>query len=204
MIMPGFQKPAPLKIKCTSSDCEHDLHCFKAHKKMAPADRGKCRSCNADLINWDRVHCRNLKDVRYTFEALKHELIRHHHFEKKIDEKAIRHARRKGRPGLIAAARIRLERYLAPAKPPRDGRQTPFKDNAIFYAQHATACCCRACLEYWHGIPKGRPLTQEELEYCLALATLFFEQRLPNLKDEPEKVPPLRRPKGLEPEESHP
>lgn len=202
--MTGFQKPAPLKIKCTSVDCENDLHCFKAHRKMAPPDRGKCRECNADLVDWDRVHRRSLKDVRYTFKALKHELIRHHHFVKDIDDGAVRHARRKGRIELVEAARVRVERYLAPAAPPRDGYQTPFEGNAIFYAQHATACCCRTCLAYWHDIPKGRDLTEGEVEYCVALLELYFEQRLPKLKDEPEKVSPRRRPKGLGAGEPHP
>jgi exodeoxyribonuclease V alpha subunit len=32
----------------------------------------------------------------------------------------------------------------------------------VFIAQHATGTCCRDCLEKWHGIPKGRPLSEEE------------------------------------------
>jgi hypothetical protein len=105
----------------------------------------------------------------------------------------MRHARRKGRVALIDAARTRLEKYIAPADPVRDGRQTPFDGNAIFYAQHATACCCRTCLEYWHAIPKGRPLTGGEVDYCLELIELYLQQRLPHLPDGPEKVPPMRK-----------
>jgi hypothetical protein len=191
--MTQFQKPAPLKITCTSTNCEADLHCFKAQRKMAAADRGKCRSCGADLVDWSRVHKRDVRDAKYTFEALQHELIRHHNFHKVIDGAAVRHARRKGRVRLMEAARHRLDKYLAPAEPPRDGRQTPLAGNAIFYAQHATACCCRKCLEYWHNIPKGRDLTQHEKDYCAALIELYFRQRLPDLKDEPEKVPIERR-----------
>lgn len=33
--------------------------------------------------------------------------------------------------------------------------------------QHATATCCRGCLEKWHAIPKGRELTEEETQYVL-------------------------------------
>jgi len=29
------------------------------------------------------------------------------------------------------------------------------------------ATCCRACLEQWHSIQKGRPLTPEEKAYIL-------------------------------------
>lgn len=36
-----------------------------------------------------------------------------------------------------------------------------------FVAQHATATCCRGCLEKWHRIPKGRELTEAEQEYIV-------------------------------------
>jgi Domain of unknown function (DUF4186) len=193
MAMAEFKKPAPLKIKCTASDCANELHCFKATKKMASGDRGRCRACGANLIDWQRVHRRKIADAKYTFAALKHELIRHHFFHEPIDESAELHARRKGRVLLAEAVRHRLERYLAPAEPPRDGFQTPFTGNAIYYAQHATACCCRTCLEYWHNIPKGRELTEDELSYCEALIDQFLTLRLPSLKREPEKIPPRRR-----------
>jgi len=200
--MAVFQQPPPLKIKCTDFDCDKDLHCFKAHRKMPKADHGKCRACGADLVDWDRVHKRDFSDVTYTFEALQQELIRHHHFHKRIDDKAVRYARRKGRTLLMDAVRHRLEKYLAPASPPRDGYQTPFDGNPIYYAQHATACCCRTCLAYWHDIPKGRPLTEEEMDYCVELVELYFEQRLPQLGDDPEKVPPNRKRADDEPDES--
>ena len=192
-VVAEFKKPPPLKIACTSSDCKNDLHCFKATRKMAEFDRGRCRACGADLVDWKRIHRRKISDASYTFKALQHEMIRSHFLHEPIDERAVAHARRKGRVKLREAVRNRLDRYLASAEPVRDGRQTPFSGNAIFYAQHATACCCRTCLEYWHNIPKGRPLTESELKYCEALIELFLQQRLPKLKDEPEKVAPIRR-----------
>ena len=128
--MDTFIKPPPLEIKCTSTDCENDLHCFKQLKRMAPQERGKCRACGADLVDWARIHKQELKDVSYTFEALQHELIRHHFFHEEIDDTAIRHAQRKGRVKLKEAVKARLEKYLAPAEPPRDGRQTPFSGNS--------------------------------------------------------------------------
>lgn len=191
--MESFQKPEPLPIKCTSSDCKNGLHCFKATRKMAKVDRGKCRSCGADLVDWSRVHRRDMGDAPYTFAALQHELIRHYHWHKTIDDRALNHARRKGRQKLNDAARHRLAKYLAPANPVRDGFQTPFTGNSIFYAQHAVACCCRTCLEYWHAIPKGRELTPAEFEYCVQLVTLYLEQRLSDLADEPQHVPVERR-----------
>jgi hypothetical protein len=193
MAMTEFKKPEPLKIKCTSTDCDNDLHCFKATRKMAEADRGRCRDCGANLVDWSRLHQRQIGDVKYTFRALKHEMIRNHFFHETIDEGAVAYARRKGRIKLREAVRNRLERYLAPSEPVRDGFQTPFTGSPIYYAQHATACCCRTCLAYWHNIPKGRSLTEKEVQYCEALIDLYLKQRLPKLRDEPEKVPPRRR-----------
>jgi Domain of unknown function (DUF4186) len=200
--MAEFQKPPPLDIKCTSADCDNDLHCFKQLKKMTPDQRGKCRACGADLVDWMRLHRRDKGDSVHTFAALQHELIRHHFFHRLVDESALRHAQRKGRIALKAAARDRLGKYLAVAEPPRDGRQTPLEGNAIYYAQHATATCCRTCLEYWHDIPKGRPLTPQEFDYCATLVDLFIDKRLPDLADDPIKVPPRRR--GLPPEPEGP
>jgi hypothetical protein len=187
--MAEFKKPPPLDIKCTSTDCDNGLHCFKQLKKMTPDQRGKCRACGADLIDWERLHRRDKRDAQHTFRALQHELIRHHFFHRPVDQRALRHAQRKGRIALKVAARERLRKYLAVAEPPRDGRQTPLEGNTIYYAQHATATCCRTCLEYWHDIPKGRPLTAEELVYCATLVDLFLDETLPNLEDHPIKVP---------------
>ena len=58
-----------------------------------------------------------------------------------------------------------ISKRLAPANLPNDGRQTPMRGHPVFVAQHATATCCRGCLEKWHRIPKGRELTWEEQEY---------------------------------------
>jgi len=61
------------------------------------------------------------------------------------------------------------------------------------YAQHATATCCRTCLEYWHGIPKGRALSAEELNYLAELVCRYIEDRIPELTEEGESIPPLKK-----------
>jgi Domain of unknown function (DUF4186) len=202
--MAEFHKPPPLDIKCTSVDCGNDLHCFKQLKKMTHDQRGKCRACGADLVDWSRLHRRDKNDASHTFEALQHELIRHHFFHRPVDEDAKRHAQRKGRIELKDSARDRLRKHLAVAEPPRDGRQTPLQGNAIYYAQHATATCCRTCLEYWHDIPKGRPLTNEEFNYCATLVDLFLDEKLPELADQPINVPRRQRDVPTETEGPHP
>jgi hypothetical protein len=187
----------PLKVTCTSSDCNNNLHCFSATKEMVKSDAvGACRSCGAKLVDWERVHDKDLTDARYTFDALKFEMIRHHFWHVTIDPKAVNYARRKGLSGLRSAVRARLRTSIGPANNPYDGRQTPMEGsgNPIHYAQHATASCCRKCVEYWHAIPKGRTLTDDEIDYLAELAMRFIEERIPNLTQNGEHVPPIRRP----------
>ncbi|HEX8083091.1 MAG TPA: DUF4186 domain-containing protein [Solirubrobacteraceae bacterium] len=64
-------------------------------------------------------------------------------------------------------ARAFIDRRLAPADPHpfKDGKQTPYRGHPVFVAQHATATCCRGCLQRNHGIPKGRDLDDAEREY---------------------------------------
>jgi exodeoxyribonuclease V alpha subunit len=64
-----------------------------------------------------------------------------------------------------------VHQRLADAQPKNDGKQTPMRGapqgHPVFIGQHATGTCCRGCLEKWHGIPKGRPLSEEEQGYVV-------------------------------------
>ena len=84
--------------------------------------------------------------------------------------------------------RFILER-LAPAEPCDDGRQTPMRGHPIFIAQHATACCCRGCLAKWHKIPKGRPLTDQEVDYILDVLARWLEIQASQYNEETAKSP---------------
>jgi hypothetical protein len=68
-----------------------------------------------------------------------------------------------------------LATRLAPANPHKDGKQTPYRGHPVFVAQHATATCCRGCLERWHGIPKGRELTADEQAYAADVICRWIE-----------------------------
>lgn len=184
-------KKTPLKISCTDTDCAADLHCFKT-KAGGESAAGTCRECGVDLVPWVRVHRRDLGDVAHTFAALKHELIRHHFWHVKIDQWALNHALRKGRAVLHGEVEGWIRKKVGGANPYRDGRQTPMEKNAIFYALHATASCCRRCVEYWHGIPMGRPLTDQEVAYLSGLVRLYLDERLPNLPETGQKVSSIR------------
>jgi hypothetical protein len=71
-----------------------------------------------------------------------------------------------------------LARRVAPAAPAKDGRQTPYRGHPVFVAQHATATCCRTCLERWHDIPKGRELTAAERDYAVDVICRWIEADL--------------------------
>lgn len=60
-----------------------------------------------------------------------------------------------------------INKKLKPAYPKNDGRQTAMRGHPVFIAQHATGTCCRGCLEKWHHIPKGKELTDKEVDYIV-------------------------------------
>ena len=180
----------PLKVKCSDSKCEEGLHCYLATKAMIRDETaGRCRSCGISLVDWDRVHQRDLSDAAFTFQVMKTELIRHRFWHIDIDVKAIEHARKKGLAAIIEHVPKRIIQSIGKATPFRDGTQTPFTGKAEYYAQHATATCCRKCVEEWHGIPRGQALSEEELRYLSNLAVLYLKERLADIPMEPAKVP---------------
>jgi hypothetical protein len=81
----------------------------------------------------------------------------------------------KGADTVAAHARDFAGRRLAPARPRKDGKQTPFRGHPVFVAQHATATCCRRCLAKWHGLPAGRALTEAEQAYVVAVLMRWLE-----------------------------
>ena len=74
----------------------------------------------------------------------------------------------RGLETVLAHARDFVAKRLAPADPPNDGKQTPFRGHPAFVAQHATATCCRGCLAKWHDVPRGRPLDAAEQAHVVA------------------------------------
>jgi hypothetical protein len=80
----------------------------------------------------------------------------------KLSAKELAYARERGLEGILEHARRIIRDRLAPAVIANDGKQTPMRNHPVFVAQHATATCCRGCLEKWHRISKGRALTDAE------------------------------------------
>ena len=181
----SWNEEKPLeKVTCTSSDCERDLHSFlRKYPRGQSYRNGKCRDCGVDLIDWHRLDRHDLSDVGNTVACLERELIRHHYWHKPIDEKAVSKAKNKGLKGLREEAEDRLRKSVGQPRSKifRDGTQTSRDGNAIFYAQHATATCCRKCIEAWHGIDREQPLTDEEIGYMTGLVMHYIGKKLPEL-----------------------
>jgi len=84
----------------------------------------------------------------------------------------------KGLPAVINHAQDFIAKRLAPAVITNDGKQTPFKGHPVFVAQHATACCCRGCLEKWHRIAKDRALTPDEEAYVVSVLERWLRNEI--------------------------
>ncbi|WP_409306272.1 DUF4186 domain-containing protein [Pectobacterium sp. B1J-3] len=84
----------------------------------------------------------------------------------------------KGKPLIASHAADFVARRLAPADPVNDGKQTPMRGHPVFIAQHATATCCRGCLEKWHNIKQHRPLNDGEQRYIVEVILYWIENDL--------------------------
>lgn len=90
------------------------------------------------------------------------------------------YARAKGRDTIDRHAHEMLAKRVGPAHPLKDGKQTPYRGHPVFTAQHATATCCRGCIEHWHHIPRGRALTDAEVDALARLVMAWIERDLVN------------------------
>lgn len=121
-----------------------------------------------------------MKDVREVLQSL-----RKSEFRRSIElrRKESDYLNTKGMETVLNHAADFIEKRLAPAEPANDGKQTPWRNHPVFVAQHATATCCRGCLQKWHGIPKGRELTLEEKRYVVEVIKGWLSQYQRGAKD---------------------
>jgi hypothetical protein len=115
-----------------------------------------------------------VRDLREVFIALEESPFRRNF---KLGGKELDYLRKKGMPTILEHAADFIARRLAPAEPVNDGKQTPFKGHPVFVAQHATATCCRTCLEKWHRIPQGREMTRVEQQHAVAAIAKWLENQ---------------------------
>jgi hypothetical protein len=83
-----------------------------------------------------------------------------------------------GLPHVMKQAADLIATRLAPADPRNDGRQTPWGNHPVFVAQHATATCCRGCLEKTHGIAKGEAFTPDQTAYVLRVIERWLQSQV--------------------------
>lgn len=105
-----------------------------------------------------------LNDIDYLFFRLSKSNFRSRF---KLSKKDISYIDLKGLEKIREHAYSFVCERLKPACIINDGKQTPFKGHPVFVSMHACACCCRGCLEKWHGIKKGYELTDDEVIYIV-------------------------------------
>jgi hypothetical protein len=105
-----------------------------------------------------------MKDVKEVLDNLQNSEFR---CRIRLGKKETAYLNQKGLEIVLKHAADFIEKRLAPAEPANDGKQTPWRNHPVFIAQHATATCCRGCLEKWHAIPKGRGLNEAEKQHII-------------------------------------
>jgi len=96
----------------------------------------------------------------------------------KLGNKEQGYLRDKGILVIEKHARDFVKERLVPTLPKNDGKQTPMKNHPVFIAQHATATCCRKCLEKWHQIERGKELTRQQTNYIVSLIMYWLRKEL--------------------------
>lgn len=100
-----------------------------------------------------------------------------------LKEKDKEYVVEKGLDVIEIHARDFVEKRLAPSEPKNDGKQTPMRGHPVFIAQHATATCCRGCLNKWHKIPKNLELTEEQKNYIVEVIMTWIKIQMKNRKN---------------------
>ena len=96
----------------------------------------------------------------------------------KLRAKELEYIKDKGLDKIYSHACDFIRNRVAPAEPVNDGKQTPMRGHPVFIAQHATATCCRGCIEKWHKFPQHRELTKTEQEYLVSVIMEWINRQI--------------------------
>ena len=96
----------------------------------------------------------------------------------RLKQKDIDYINQKGLDTIKKHAQDFISKRVAPAYVANDGKQTPMRGHPVFIAQHATATCCRKCINKWHKFPMGTQLTQQQQDYIVELIMKWIKQQL--------------------------
>ena len=96
----------------------------------------------------------------------------------RLGEKERQYVYEKGFDTIRMHAQEFVRTRLAPAVIVNDGKQTPTKGHPVFIAQHATACCCRGCLNKWYNVPTGVELSKGQQEKIVNLIMEWIVRKM--------------------------
>ena len=96
----------------------------------------------------------------------------------KLHAKELEYIKDKGLDTIHSHACDFIRDRVAPADPINDGKQTPMRGHPVFIAQHATATCCRGCIEKWHKFPQHIELTKTEQEYLVSIIMKWIKRQI--------------------------
>lgn len=173
--LPDLKK---VKISCTAKDCDKDLHLFRPKRGgwKELKDDVSCQGCDA-TVDMSVTRARDLAHPEAIFDELGREFVRFVYLNRPIDARARRLIRRYGMAGTRARVGKRVHTAIGREPNEYDGRQTPLQGNILYYAQHATATCCRKCAWYWYGIPRSGELSASSLAFCEGLLHAYLDRR---------------------------
>ena len=97
----------------------------------------------------------------------------------KLKENDINYIRQKGLDTIQSHAADFIKKRISSANITNDGKQTPMRGHPVFIAQHATATCCRGCIEKWHQLPKNRELTADEQAHLIEVIMEWIRKQYP-------------------------
>ncbi len=96
----------------------------------------------------------------------------------RLNSEDVKYINEKGMETIRSHACDFVKQKLSDAVPYKDGKQTPTHGHPVFKAMHATACCCRGCLNKWYKVPKGKELTQSQQEKIVNLIMAWIEKQM--------------------------
>ncbi len=95
-----------------------------------------------------------------------------------LDGRDMEYVRTKGLPTIENHARDFVRQKLSAADPENDGKQAPMRGHPVFKAMHATATCCRGCLNKWYRVPLHRELTEDQQEKIVRLQMAWISRQM--------------------------
>jgi len=135
-------------------------------------------SCGVSHAGWGLYYNIIMTDIEYANQMLERLSKSKFRSSFSIKPKDQEYYNKKGRDIIARHAYELLRDRVGPAEPHNDGKQTPYRGHPVFTAQHATATCCRGCIEKWHHIPKHRLLTEPELQRLSILVMTWIDHQM--------------------------